>query len=345
MDQQVVGRGHALRQGAPAGSKRRFIFRAFGLLALPVVPRVAAQSARKLRVAWVSADRRNSPSPNLAAFAEGMRNLGYVEGKSLTIETWWGEGSGERLIQSANDMVRSQPDVIVAAGGLAVYALTRAAVKLPIVFSMSADPVEAKVVQSFAHPGGNLTGISLFTLALMGKRIQVLKEALPGIKRIAVIANPQHPGEPQERHAAQDAASALDLTMRYFPVQSEAELETALSDIRRGRDDAVVAFADGFTLGFAGRLAAFSLQSRIPVIDGWASFARQGNFLTYGPVIEDVYRRLALYVDKIGKGARPEDLPVELPTTVELVINVRTAKAIGLMVPRSLLLRADELVQ
>ena len=298
-----------------------------------------------LRVAWVSADRKNAPSPNLAAFGEGMRDLGYIEGRNFTLNTWWGEGSGERVSQLVNDIVRSQPDVIVAAGGLAVYALTRAGVKSPIVFSMSADPVEAKVVQSFAHPGGNLTGISLFTLALMGKRMQVLKESLPGIRRVAVIANPQHPGELKERDAAQVAASALELTIRYFPVQSEAELEAALIEIRRGRDEAVVAFADGFTLGFAERLAAFSLQSRIPVIDGWASFARQGNFMTYGPVIEDVYRRLALYVDKIGKGARPADLPVELPQKVELVINMKTARALGLTIPQSLLVRADEIIQ
>lgn len=325
--------------------KRRSICSAFGALATAAAFPVAAQPARLLRVAWVSADRKNAPSPNLTAFGEGMRDLGYVDGRSLRIDAWWGEGSGERLTQMVSDIVRSQPDVVVAAGGLAVYALTRAGVKLPIVFSISADPVEARIVQSFARPGGNVTGISLFTLALMGKRMQVLKEALPAIKRLAVIANPQHAGEPKERDAAQVAASGLDMTIRYFPVQSEAELEAALTEIRRGRDEAVIAFADGFTLSFAGRLAAFSLQSRIPVIDGWASFARQGNFLTYGPVIEDVYRRLALYVDKISKGARPADLPVELPTKVELVINMKTARALGLTIPQSLLLRADEIIE
>lgn len=344
---QGNGSGGNLRGARPCADlvERRSVCRAIGLLAATGVLKAAAQPVRILRVAWVSTDQRNSPSPNLAAFRQGMRDLGYVEGRNLAIEAWWGEGSGERVAQMTNDIVRSQPDVIVAAGGLAVYALIRAGVKLPIFFSMSAYPVEAKVVQSFARPGGNVTGISLFTLDLVGKRMQVLKEALPGIKRVAVIANPQHPGEAKERDAAQVAALALGLTLRYFPVQSEAELEAALTEVGRGRDEAVVAFADGFTLGFAGRLATFSLQSRIPVIDGWASFARQGNFLTYGPVIEDVYRRLALYVDKIGKGSRPADLPVELPTKVELVINMKTAKALGLTIPQSLLLRADEVIQ
>jgi putative ABC transport system substrate-binding protein len=325
--------------------KRRSVCGAVGVFAASAVLTATAQPVRALRVAWVSTDRRNSPSPNLAAFGGGMRDLGYAEGRNLVTVAWWGEGSAERVGQMADDIVHSRPDVVVAAGGLAVYALVRAAVKLPIVFSISADPVEAKVVQSFARPGGNLTGISLFTLALMGKRMQFLKEALPGVKRVAVIANPQHPGEAQERDAAQIAASALELTLRYFPVQSEAALESALTEIPRGRDEAVIAFADGFTLGFAARLAAFSLQSRIPVIDGWASFARQGNLLTYGPVIEDVYRRLAVYVDKIGKGAVPADLPVELPTRVELVINMKTAKSLGLTIPQSLLQRADELIQ
>ena len=325
--------------------KRRSFFHAVALIPAVTVLSATAQATRMLRVAWVSTDQKNSPSPNLNAFRGGMRDLGYVEGRDLTIESWWGEGSGERVEQMASDIVRAQPDVIVAAGGLALFALTRVGVKIPTVFSISADPVEAKVVESFARPGGNVTGISLFTLALVGKRMQMLQEALPGVKRVAVIANPQHPGEPKERDAAQLAAASLGLTLRYFPVKSETELEAALTDIGRNRDEAIVAFADGFTLGFAARLATFSLQTRIPVIDGWAPFARQGNLLTYGPVIEDVYRRLAVYVDKIGKGTRPADLPIELPTKLELVINLKTARALGLTIPQSLLLRANEVIQ
>ena len=273
-----------------------------------------------------------------------MRELGYVEGRDLVIDTWWGEGSEERVEQLGGDIVRSQPDVIVTQG-IALFPMIRAGVKTPIVLSISADPVEAKVVESFARPGGNVTGISLFTLALVGKRMQLLQEALPGIKRVALIANPQHPGEQKERDAAQTAAAQLGLTVRYFPVRSEAELDAALEDIARARDEAIVAFADGFTMGFAGRIATFSMQSRIPAVDGWAPFARKGNLFIYGPVVEDVYRRLAVYVDKILKGAKPADLPVELPTKVELVINMKTAKALGLTIPQSLLVRADEVIQ
>ena len=162
---------------------------------------------------------------------------------------------------------------------------------------------------------------------------------------MALIANPQHPGESQELDAAQAAASKLGLVVRYFPVKNEAELELDFADIARQRDDAIVAFADGFTMGFAARVAAFSLQHKIPAIDGWAQFAQQGNLLIYGPVIQEVHRRLAAYVDKIGKGAKPGDLPVELPTKVELVINLKTAKAIGLAIPNTVLVRADEVIE
>jgi putative ABC transport system substrate-binding protein len=325
--------------------RRSFCHAVAAISAAAALP-ATSQPARLLRVAWVSSDQKNSPSPNLAAFRSGMRDLGYVEGQQVVIEPWWAEGSSERMTRIAIDAVRSRPDIIVAAGGLALSALTQTGAKeTPIVFSVSADPVEGKIVSSFARPGGNVTGISLFTLALMGKRMQFLQEALPNVRHVALVANPQHPGESQERDAAERAASPLGLNVRYFPVRSEAQLNTALADIGRGRDDAIVAFADGFTLGFAGRIAAFSLQSRIAAIDGWAPFARAGNLMTYGPVIEDVYRRLASYVDKIAKGARPADLPVELPTKVELVINLKTASALGLTIPQSLLLRADELIR
>jgi putative ABC transport system substrate-binding protein len=324
---------------------RRSFAAALGAVALAAASPLRAQPQRPLRVGWLSSEQRSSPSPNLASFREGLRELGRVEGSRLKIEPWWGEGSAERMTQLAAEVVRSQPAIVVASGGLAVFALRGAGATMPIVFSMSADPVQAGVIESFARPGGNLTGISLFTLALVGKRLELLKETLPSARRIAAIANPQHPGEANERDAVQRAAASLQLAMRYFPVQSAAELDAALAEIRRGRDDAVVAIADGFTLGFAGRLASFSLESRIPVVDGWASFARAGNLMTYGPVIEDVHRRLAVYVDKIANGARPADLPVELPTRLELVVNAKTATLLGITIPRSVLSRADEIVR
>jgi len=325
--------------------KRRSFQRSLAALPLAVVIGAAAQPKRPLRVAWVSTERKDLPSRNFAAFRAGLSELGYVEGRDLVIDAWWGEGSRDQVEKLVPDILRAQPDVVLASGGLTLGALVRAGVKLPIVFSVSADPVEAKFVQSFARPGGQMTGVSLFTLALVGKRLEVLKEILPGARRVALIANPQHPGESQELDAAKDAASKLGLAVRYFPVKSEGELELAFADIAKQRDDAILAFADGFTMGFAARIAAFSLQHKIPAIDGWAQFAQQGNLLIYGPVIQEVHRRLAAYVDKIGKGAKPGELPVELPTKVELVINLKTAKAIGLAIPNALLVRADEVIE
>jgi putative ABC transport system substrate-binding protein len=307
--------------------------------------RAEAQVPQQLRVAWVSIERESSKSPYLEAFRGGMRELGYTEGKNLIIDKWWGDGSDEKLAQQIDAILQSQPTLILAQGGLALHPLMVAGVKVPIVFGVSVEPVDAKIAESFARPGGTATGMSFFALDLVGKRLQIMKEAMPTMKRVALLADPQHPGQHKELAAAQAAADNLGLQVGYFPVHSEAELDAALSDIARARYDAILAFADGFTQSFAGRIAAFSAQQRIPAVDGWSPFARQGNLMIYGPVLEDCYRRLAVYVDKIGKGARPGDLPIELPTKVELVINLKTAKALGLTIPQSLLLRADEVIE
>jgi putative ABC transport system substrate-binding protein len=324
---------------------RRTICRILAGIPVALAMVAAGQSPAALHVAWVSPERAGSSSPNLAAFRTGMRELGYVESKNLVIDTWWGEGSDERLEKMASDIVRARPDVIVTGSGVAVVPMIRAGVKLPIVFVISADPVEAKIVASFARPGGNLTGMSLFSLDLVGKRLEFLKEAIPGLRRIAIIANAEHAGEPLELKAAQDAAAKLGLSYRYFPVRSESEFEQALAAIARGHDEAILAFADGFTMSFAERIAAFSVAHKVPAVSGWALFVHRGNLMSYGPVIDECYRRLAVYVDKIHKGAKPADLPVELPTKVELVVNAKTARALGMTIPASILARADEVIQ
>jgi putative tryptophan/tyrosine transport system substrate-binding protein len=325
--------------------KRRSFCVAITIVLLMFGIRAEAQLQQQVRVAWVSIERENLKSPYLEAFIGGMGELGYIEGKNLIIDKWWGNGSEEKLTQQIGAIVRSQPTVIVAQGGLALHPLMVAGVKIPIVFGVSVEPVEAKIAESFARPGGTATGMSFFALDLVGKRMQIMKEAMPTMKRVALVADPQHPGQNKELAAAQAAADSLGLQVRYFPVRSEAELEAALSDIARARYDAILAFADGFTQSFAGRIAAFSAQQRIPAVDGWSPFARAGNLMIYGPVLEDCYRRLAVYVDKINNGARPGDLPIELPIKVELVVNLKTARALGLTIPQSLLLRADEVIE
>ena len=234
---------------------RRDASRILALLPLATAWPAFAQAQAPFRVAWVSTERKGVPSANLSAFRSGMRDAGYVEGRNLVLEVWTGDGSGERVTAMVTDILASRPDVIVAAGGLALFPMVRAGVPVPIVFSMSGDPVEARLVASFARPGGNLTGISLFTLALVGKRMELMKEVLPGLRRIAVIGGSQHPGETKERDEAQKAASALGLSMRYYAVTSSADVEAALADIARKRDEAILAFADGFMMGFAKRIA------------------------------------------------------------------------------------------
>lgn len=314
------------------------------MLALAPVAALARAQGKPYRLAYVTTERKDTPSPNLDAFRAGLKALGYVEGRDIVIDIWSGDGSGDRVAQIMPDVVASRPDLLIAAGGLALFSILKTKPTIPIVFTLSADPVEAKIVQSYARPGGNMTGISLFSLALVGKRLELTRQALPNAKRIALVVSPQHPGERLELAAAKEAAQKLGLTIRYFPVTSEAELEAALADIARQRDDAILAFADGFTLQFAGRIAEFSQKTRIPAIDGWEPFARAGNFMTYGPVIEDVYRRLAEYVDKIRKGAAPGDLPVERPIAVELVVNQTAAKKLGITVSPVLLAVANKVI-
>ena len=324
--------------------QRRVFCGVVALAPLVVASRAFAASARPLRVAWVSFGMADPNSVSLLMFRQGLRELGYSEGRHIVIETWWGEGSADKVEKLAADIVRSNPDIVVA-GGPALRPLVKAGVKLPIVFTMSADPVEAKLVDSFARPGGNLTGMSLFTVDMIGKRMEFLKEVMPGVRRIAVIANPMHAGEKKELAAAQFAADRQGLAMRYLPTHTGAEVDRALAQVAQARDEAIVAFADAFTMSYAERIAEFSLQKRIPAVSGWAEFARKGNLLSYGPVVEENQRRLAVYVDKIHKGAKPGDLPIEFPTRTELVVNLKAAQGMGIAIPVSLLARADEVIR
>jgi len=319
--------------------------RAFVALAVALgVSRAAWAQRGPYRVAYVTTERKDVPSPNLDAFRAGLKALGYAEGRDIVIDVWSGEGTSARVAEIMPAVVASRPDVVVAGGGLVLFTILRNKPAIPIVFTLSADPVEAKIVQSYARPGGNMTGISLFTLELVGKRLELMKELLPRMKRVALVVSPQHPGERLELAAAKEAAQRLGITIRYFPVTSEPELEAALADIARERDDAILAFADGFTLQFAGRIAEFAQKTKIPAVDGWEPFARDGNVMTYGPDIQDVYRRLADYVDKIRKGASAGELPVERPKAVELVVNQTAAQKIGITISPVLLAVANKVI-
>lgn len=296
------------------------------------------------RVGWLGPGTQSESLPLLDALRQGLRDLGYVEGRNLIIDARWGDHSGIRTEALAAELIAAKPQVVVTLGPTA-FAVRRATTSLPVVFGFSGDPVLAGFAQSYSRPGGNLTGISFLALELVGKRIELLKAILPGARRIAIVANAQHPGDQAERRASEAAASAMGLDIEYFEVAGAAQLDQALADIQKSRHEAAVMFPIQSIISNSARIAAWSLRNRIAAVSGWAQFAEEGNLLSYGANMGQTFRRLATYVDRILKGAKPADLPIELPTQVELVVNLKTAKALGLTVPQTLLLRADRIIE
>ena len=241
--------------------KRRLVlaWSAAPAVVLGLAARAAAQATAPFRVAWVSLDQADARSPVFAAFRAGMAELGYVEGQSLLIEAWWGEGSTTRLEALRPDILRWQPDLIVAQGGIALAPMRHVSINRPVLFSMSADPVAARIVASYARPGGQLTGITLFAAELSGKRLGMLRQLVPGLKRVGVVSNPAHPGAQRELQVAQAAASGLGLTLNYVPAGSTAELDGALTDMAAAQVGALLVFSDGGGAGLCrapGRVLA-----------------------------------------------------------------------------------------
>ena len=322
---------------------RREWLAALGAGALGPLSSVLAQQPASARVGWLSLDRADG-SLFFEPFRGGLRELGWVEGRNLTIEARWAEGSRERLEQMAAELVASKPHVIVTQGG-ALQPFRRVSGTVPVVFGFSGDPVIAGYAESLARPGRTFTGVSFLSLELVGKRVELLKDVVPNLTRVAILANPEHPGDQAELRASEAAAKALGLTLEYFAVRDVPELERALTAIPKTRSEAVVAFPDALTLRTRDRIARFGLEHRMPVVSGWAQFAEAGCLMTYGPNLHAAYRRLATFVDRILKGAKPAELPVELPTSVELVVNLRTAAALGIKIPPLVLARADRAIE
>jgi putative ABC transport system substrate-binding protein len=324
--------------------RRRQILAALGVCGLVAPFVVIAQSTRVYRVGWISLGNSDAPSPFLNAFRQGLQERGYVEGKNVVVDARLADGSRERADQMVAELVQSKVDVIVTQGG-AVRSAYRRAGATPVVMGYSGDPVEAKFVETLARPGGTRTGMSFLALELVGKRLEVLAQILPAGSRVAIIADPEHPGEQTEFRSSQLAAQDLGMKLNYFPVRSPQELDAAFKIIAGDGTQAIVVFPDAFTLDHCEAIAAFGLKHRLPTVSGWSTYAESGFLMTYGPNLSKSYAHLASYVDKILKGTKPADLPVELPTTVEFVINVKTAKAIGIKLPQAMLLRADSVIE
>jgi putative ABC transport system substrate-binding protein len=278
---------------------------------------------------------------------QGLRERGYIEGQNLVLEDRYAEGSQERLRDLAAELVRLQVDVIVAEGGAAIRAAQHATHTIPIVMAAPGDPVGQGFVASLAHPGGNITGLSFLAADLPGKRLELLKETVPQSTHIAVLVNQAHPAYESTMHNLSEAARALGLQLHVVEVRRVDELDTAFAAMTRAGADAVLVIEDALLLNtLRGQVVAdLAAKSRLPVLYAWREWVVAGCLMSYGPSRPWMYRQAAIYVDKILKGAKPAELPVEQATTFELVLNLKTAKALEITVPPSLLLLADEVIR
>ncbi len=303
-----------------------------------------AQQPRVPRIGFLSSS--SAASPTLEAFRQGLRDLGYLEGQSIAIESRWADGRYERLPDLATELVRLNVDVILAANTAAALAAKRATTTIPIVVGAAgADPVKDGLVASLARPGGNVTGLSLLARELNGKRLQLLKEAIPGLSRVAVLWNPNNVTSAPSLKDTEAAARSLALRLQPLEVRGPNELDGAFQAATMGRARALLAVPDPMFLVHRTRIADLALKTRLPMMAAETGFAHAGGLMVYGPNIPDNFRRAATFVDKILKGAKPADLPVEQPMRFELVINMKTAKALGLTFPQSILIRADQVIQ
>ena len=284
-------------------------------------------------------------APNLSAFRQGLRHLGYEEGKQISIEYRWAQDRYERLPALATDLVRLNPDVIVTHATPGIRAAQQATTTIPIVMGVSSDPVRLGFVKSLARPGGNTTGVATLQSDLAAKRLELLKQIIPTLGRIAILLNPTNPGILEDLKQMEFAGVKLGVRLRSFElVREPTALDTVFSAILRERPEGLIVVADSLALTHGSRIAEFAVRNRLPAMGGWTRFVVDGGLVSYAADFAEGWRIAARYVDKIFKGAKPADLPVEQPTKFELVINMKTAKALGLTIPPSLLLRADQVI-
>jgi putative tryptophan/tyrosine transport system substrate-binding protein len=284
----------------------------------------------------------NTPTAVFDSFRRGLADLGYIEGRNIHYE-YRSAPNRASLGEMATELAGLKVDVLVAAG-VAAYMAKAASASIPIVFGFSGDPIQAGLVDRFARPGHNMTGVTFLSTELAGKRLGLLKEAAPAISQVGVMAFPGHPGEQSEWRAWEDAARALGVSLQLFEMKNAADVDRTLTMVASGNVDAIHAFPDGVTAQSRVRIAEFALSRHLPSVFGWKEYAEAGGLMSYGPNLEDSWREIAGFVDKILTGARPADLPVEQPTRFELIVNLKTARTLGLTMPPTLLAAADEVI-
>jgi putative ABC transport system substrate-binding protein len=321
--------------------KRRTVLATLAL-GFPTVSARAQGSRRVWRIGYLSGSA--PPDPNLPSFRLGMQRVGRTEGRDFAIVERFAQFNYDRLPARVDELLAEKVDMIITAGA-ATRAAPLAAKSVPVIFGFSGDPVAAGVVQSLSRPGGNATGVSAMALELAGKRLSLLVEAAPTIRRIGVLSNPTHAGEQSEWAATQTAAKTLNVALGYYRIVTDSDISEAVDRALRERCDGLLTFPEGLSLFNRGTIAKLAAQRRIPTVFGWKIYCQAGGLLSYGPNLEEFYARLGYYADRIMQGARPADLPVELPTIIETVVNLGTAKAIGLRLPDTILSRADEVIE
>jgi putative ABC transport system substrate-binding protein len=292
-------------------------------------------------VLWVSTEAQ--PDPFIAGFREGMRERGYVEGQNLAFVLRYAPGDPARLRAALPELLSVPTDLIVSSGP-AILAM-RATTGKPVLFAISGDPVELGIAESLARPGKNFTGTTFMSLDVAQKRVQLLKELLPSMGKLAILSQKNHAGEQSEHEATRAAADALSIHLAYVPFAAGPELDGALQRVAEASADAMLVFPDGVTMVHRAKIAEFGLSHRLPSMFGWREYCDVGGFASYGGNQQATYRRLAAYADRLLRGEKPQDLPIDRITRFEFVLNLKTARALGLTVPPMLLARADEVIE
>jgi putative ABC transport system substrate-binding protein len=324
-------------------SRRTFIGTVAGGLFTTALVVEAQQAARTFRIGFLGGASAAGYANLLGALRLGLGDLGYVEGKNITVDYRWADGQYDRLPALASELVRLKVDVIITQGTPAALAAKKATTTIPIVMAIVGNPVETGIVASLARPGGNITGSSFFWADLAAKRLELIKTVVPKLARAGVLMNPDNPAMGSILRAMEERAQPLNVKVQAVNVRSVAELEAALK-LAKVQADGLIVVDDGLFIGNARRVAELAIRNRLPSV-GFREYCEAGGLLAYGVDFPHIWRRSMVFVDKILKGAKPGDLPVEQAQKFEFVINMTTAKTIGVTIPQSLLLRVDEVIQ
>jgi putative ABC transport system substrate-binding protein len=308
-------------------------------------PAAAQQPAKVPRIAFQSDAPASVIAARIEGFRQGLRELGYTEGKNIIIEWRSAEGKSERRAEIASELVRLKVDVIVSAGALITRTLREATSTIPIVMGQDTDPVGSGFAASLAKPGGNITGLAALAPEMSGKQLELLKEIMRKLSRVAVIGNSINPGDAQTLRETVLAAGAYEIYLRYLDVQDAKDIEPVIRAAAKGRADALMVLGNPILNLQRQQVVALAVKHRLPATYARLEFVEAGGLMTYGTNYPELFRRAAIYVDKILKGAKPADLPVEQPTKFEFVINLKAAKQIGLMIPPNVLARADRVIR